>query len=69
MGMELRHDWNTGVQLAPGSATPDMVGPSAPPAKTNRTVKMLVVAVAAAATLMWAAFLCYLIAALVGSLL
>ena len=32
------------------------------------TVKMLVVAVAAAATLMWAAFLCYLIAALVGSL-
>jgi hypothetical protein len=68
MGMELRHDWNTGVQLAPGSATPDTVGRSAP-AKTNRTAKMLIVAVAAAATLMWTAFLCHLIAALVGSLL
>ena len=68
MGMELRHDWNTGVQLAPGSATPGTVEPSAP-AKTNRAVKMFIVAAAAAATLMWTAFLCYLIAALVRSLL
>jgi hypothetical protein len=66
--MEFRHDWSTGVQLAPGSAPPDTVGPSAP-AKTNRTAKMLVVVAAAAATLTWAAFLCYLIAALVRSLL
>jgi predicted secreted protein len=68
MGMELRHDWNSGVPLAPGSVTPGTVEPSAP-AKTNRTAKMLIVTAAAAATLMWTAFLCYLIAALVRSLL
>jgi hypothetical protein len=67
MGMAHRRDWNTGVQFVPDSEAQGTVAPSLP-GKQSRTIKMFVIAVAAAATIMWAAFLCHLIVVLVGSL-
>ena len=68
MGMEHRRDWNAGVRPVPDSEAPGTVAPSLH-GKQSRTIKMFVIAVAAAATLMWATFLCHLIVVLVSPLL
>jgi hypothetical protein len=68
MGVELRQDWNVDVRpVAEGGAVRTMPH-AAPATKINRAGKLLVVALAAAITLGWTAFLCSLIARFAGSL-
>jgi hypothetical protein len=67
MGAELRHDWNLAAPHVPEVDTARVVVLAAR-TKSSRKGKMLLVALAAAITLIWAAFLCTLMARLVGSL-
>jgi hypothetical protein len=68
MGAEPRYDWSLATHHAPEGAAAQVVVPFARTKKTRKG-KMLLVASAAAITLAWAAFLCTLMARLVGSLI
>jgi len=63
MGMDLRRDWDTDVQLVAETGAA-LTMPHVVPARTSRAAKLLVVAAASGLTLGWIAFLCSLIARL-----
>jgi hypothetical protein len=68
MGMELRRDWDIGIQLPAEDGAARTLPHPAPVAKTSRASKLLVVALAATITLCWMAFLCSVIVGFARSL-